>query len=650
MDDKRKLMEEKAALLNRAAKAYYQEDREIISNVEYDRIYDELLELEKETGIVLAQSPTAKVGYEAVDSLPKEKHPEPMLSLDKTKETSALREWLGDKEGLLSWKLDGLTIVLTYDDGKLVKAVTRGDGITGEVITNNAKVFDNIPLTVPERRRLVIRGEAVISYADFEEINRTIGDADARYKNPRNLCSGTVRQLNNRITAERHVRFYAFYLAQGPEFERREEEMEFMRGQGFETVEYVKTDASRIEDDVAGFEKRIAQLPVPSDGLVLIYDDIAYGRSLGSTAKFPRDSIAFKWKDEMCPTHLVQVIWNASRTGLINPIAVFEPVELEGTTVSRASVHNVSIVKELKLGKGDEILVYKANMIIPQIAENLTGSGTIEPPEECPVCGAKTYIENDNGVETLRCPDPECPAKRIKSFSHFVSRNAMNVEGLSEATLEKLVDEGMIKDLPDVFMLDRYRDRIIGMDGFGEKSYENMQKSIEKASHTTPARLLMALGVPNIGQANARMIAAHCENKWDRIENLTEDELESIDGVGEVMARDYVGFFSDEKNREMTDRLKKLIDIDESFGPSGGRLEGMTFVITGKLTGYENRDELKALIESEGGKVASSVSSKTDYLINNDPASSSSKNRKAAELGVPIINEDAFNDMLGGRS
>lgn len=650
MDDKRKLMEEKAALLNRAAKAYYQEDREIISNVEYDRIYDELLELEKKTGIVLAQSPTAKVGYEAVDSLPKEKHPEPMLSLDKTKDTSALKEWLGDKEGLLSWKLDGLTIVLTYDDGKLVKAVTRGDGITGEVITNNAKVFDNIPLTVPERRRLVIRGEAVISYADFEEINRTIGDADARYKNPRNLCSGTVRQLNNRITAERHVRFYAFYLAQGPEFERREEEMEFMRGQGFETVEYVKTDASRIEGDVAGFEERIAQLPVPSDGLVLIYDDIAYGRSLGSTAKFPRDSIAFKWKDEMCPTHLVQVIWNASRTGLINPIAVFEPVELEGTTVSRASVHNVSIVKELKLGDGDELLVYKANMIIPQIAENLTESGTIEPPEKCPVCGAKTYIENDNGVETLRCPDPECPAKKIKSFSHFVSRNAMNVEGLSEATLEKLVDEGMIKDLPDVFMLDRYRDRIIGMDGFGEKSYENLQKSIEKASHTTPARLLMALGVPNIGQANARMIAAHCENKWDRIENLTEDELESIDGVGEVMARDYVGFFSDEKNREMTDRLKKLIDIDESFGPSGGRLEGMTFVITGKLTGYENRDELKALIESEGGKVASSVSSKTDYLINNDPASSSSKNRKAAELGVPIINEDAFNDMLGGRS
>ena len=453
MDDKRRLMEEKAALLNEASKAYYQDDREIMSNQEYDRIYDELEALEKETGIVLASSPTAKVGYAAVDTLPKERHPQPMLSLDKTKDTQALKEWLGDKQGLLSWKLDGLTIVLTYSSGKLEKAVTRGDGTVGEVITNNAKVFDNIPLVIPEKGEVVIRGEAVISYKDFEDINRTIGDADAKYKNPRNLCSGTVRQLNNEITAKRHVKFYGFHLAGGGSFTTRREQMEFMKSQGFETVEYVLTDAGKIEEDVARFEKNIENLPVPSDGLVLIYDDIAYGESLGSTAKFPRDSIAFKWKDEMKTTRLREILWNVSRTGLINPIAIFEPVQLEGTTVSRASVHNLSIVRELKLGIGDEIKVYKANMIIPQIAENLTESGPAEPPRNCPVCGSKTYIEKDNGVETLHCPNPDCPAKKIKAFSHFVSRNAMNIEGLSEATLEKFIDEAMIKSFADVFRL-----------------------------------------------------------------------------------------------------------------------------------------------------------------------------------------------------
>ena len=647
MDDKRRLMEEKAALLNEASKAYYQDDREIMSNQEYDRIYDELEALEKETGIVLASSPTAKVGYAAVDTLPKERHPQPMLSLDKTKDTQALKEWLGDKQGLLSWKLDGLTIVLTYSSGKLEKAVTRGDGTVGEVITNNAKVFDNIPLVIPEKGEVVIRGEAVISYKDFEDINRTIGDADAKYKNPRNLCSGTVRQLNNEITAKRHVKFYGFHLAGGGSFTTRREQMEFMKSQGFETVEYVLTDAGKIEEDVARFEKNIENLPVPSDGLVLIYDDIAYGESLGSTAKFPRDSIAFKWKDEMKTTRLREILWNVSRTGLINPIAIFEPVQLEGTTVSRASVHNLSIVRELKLGIGDEIKVYKANMIIPQIAENLTESGPSEPPRNCPVCGSKTYIEKDNGVETLHCPNPDCPAKKIKAFSHFVSRNAMNIEGLSEATLEKFIDEAMIKSFADVFRLSRYKDRIIAMEGFGEKSYERLANAVKKASKTTPARLLLALGIPNIGAANARMISEFCENKWDRISNLNTDELLSVDGIGEIMAEEYTAFFSDDKNKQEIDELLKEITLDESYlSKSGGRLEGLGFVVTGTLKHFENREKLKELIAEEGGKVSSAVSKKTDYLINNDADSSSSKNKKAAELGIPVISEDEFLKLL----
>ncbi len=648
MEEKRKLMEEKAAYLNKAARAYYQESRELISNREYDKIYDELQALEEETGIVLANSPTVHVGYEVISSLPKERHPSPMLSLDKTKDVGALKGWLDDKEGLLSWKLDGLTIVLTYQDGRLAKAVTRGDGITGEVITSNARVFDNIPLRIPRTEELVVRGEAVITYADFEEINRTIGDADAKYKNPRNLCSGTVRQLNNEITAQRHVKFYAFSLAAGGEECRtRDEQLELLRRQGFETVEYVKVTRETIADAVAEFERRIADFPVPSDGLVLIYDDIAYGRSLGSTAKFPRDSIAFKWMDEQRETKLQDVLWNVSRTGLINPIAVFEPVELEGTTVSRASVHNLSIVKELALGTGDTIKVYKANMIIPQIAENLTGSGSIRPPEHCPVCGSKTEIKDENGVETLHCPSPDCPAKRIKSFTHFVSRNALNIEGLSEATLEKFIDAAMIREFADIFKLERFREQIVEMEGFGEKSFENLIAAAETASHTTPARLLYGLGIPNIGAANARMIAEACENKWQTIQNLSEEDLTAIDGIGDVMAKAYTAFFAEEENARITADLLEVLTLDETFAAKeGGALTGLTFVITGKVHHFDNRDKVKEAIAAAGGKTAGSVSSKTDYLINNDSTSASSKNKKAKELGVKIITEEEFIKML----
>lgn len=638
-------MEELVAILNDAAREYYQFDKEIMSNKEYDALYDELVALEKETGITLAGSPTVKVGYEIVSSLPKERHPSPMLSLDKTKDVQALRSWLGDKTGLLSWKLDGLTVVLTYEGGVLTKAVTRGDGVTGEVITANARVFENIPVKIPEAGETVIRGEAVISYSDFEKINEA-----ATYKNPRNLCSGSVRQLNNEITAQRHVKFYAFSLAQGGPEDAvyRHEQMEWLAGQGFETVENVSVTADTVEAAVAEYDRKIKDFDIPSDGLVLIYDDIAYGRSLGTTAKFPKDAIAFKWADEIRETTLQEIIWNASRTGLINPIAVFEPVELEGTTVSRASVHNLSIVEELKLGAGDTITVYKANMIIPQIAENLTKSGTIAPPAVCPVCGAPTEIHDENGVRTLHCPNPNCPAKMVKSFTHFVSRNAMNIEGLSEATLEKFIDEALIKKFADIFRMEVLRDKIVNMEGFGEKSFENLLESAEKASHTTPERLLYALGIPNIGAANAKMIARACGNKWEQIQNLTEEQLSSIDGIGDIMAKAYVDFFAAEENRETVADLLSVLTIDESFEEQQeSAISGKTFVITGSLEHFENRDACKAKIESLGGKTAGSVSKKTDYLINNDSTSGSSKNKKAAELGIPVITEEEFLAMIG---
>ena len=637
-------MEELVAILNDASRQYYQFDKEIMSNQEYDKLYDELVALEKETGITLSTSPTVNVGYEVVSNLPKERHPSPMLSLDKTKDVQELKAWLGDKEGLLSWKLDGLTVVLTYENGTLAKAVTRGDGVIGEVITANARVFENIPLKIPYSGQTVIRGEAVISYADFEKINEA-----ATYKNPRNLCSGSVRQLNNEITAQRHVKFFAFSLAVGgeEEFALRSQQMAWLSQQGFETVKNIPVTADTIEDAVKEFDQEIADFEIPSDGLVLIFDDIAYGRSLGTTAKFPRDAIAFKWQDELKETTLQEIIWNASRTGLINPIAVFEPVELEGTTVSRASVHNLSIVEELKLGVGDTISVYKANMIIPQIAENLTKSGTITAPDKCPVCGADTQVHDENGVKTLHCPNPKCPAKMVKAFTHFVSRNAMNIEGLSEATLEKLIDEAMIVKFADIFMMDKWRDKMISMEGFGEKSFENLLKAADAASHTIPSRLLYALGIPNIGVANARMISKACKNKWAKIQNLTVEELLSIDGIGDIMAKAYVEYFENEENKQRVAELLDVLTIDESFEEQqASAISGKTFVITGSLTHFENRDACKEKIESLGGKTAGSVSKKTDYIINNDSTSGSSKNKKARDLGIPVITEEEFLAMI----
>ena len=645
-----KKMKELGEKLREASRAYYQEDREIMSNVEYDALYDTLSALEKETGIVLADSPTVNVGYEAVEQLPKEEHERPMLSLDKTKERVALREFIGEHSTLLSWKLDGLTIVLTYENGELIKAVTRGNGIVGEVITNNARVFKNIPLKISFKGRLVLRGEAIITYSDFEKINETIGDADAKYKNPRNLCSGSVRQLNNEITAKRNVRFYAFSLvsAEGVDFRNsREVQFRWLNEQGFEVVEYRKVTAETLDEAMDYFAEAVTTNDFPSDGLVALYDDIAYGESLGTTAKFPRNAMAFKWADEMRDTRLLEIEWSPSRTGLINPVAIFEPVELEGTTVSRASVHNISIMKELKLGIGDTIRVYKANMIIPQIAENLTGSGNAPIPHTCPACGQETVVKKENDVECLFCVNPGCPAKKIKSFGLFTSRDAMNIDGLSEATLEKFIARGFIHDFGDIFEISRYKDEIVEMEGFGQKSYDNLMESLERAKETTLPRVIYSLGIANIGLANAKVICRHFDNDLDRIRHASLEEVSDIDTIGPVIAGNLVAYFRDEDNDRRLDHLMSFLHIQEDSPKQEQIFEGMNFVITGSLVHFGNRSEAKELIESLGGKVTGSVTKKTNYLINNDIQSNSSKNKKARELGIPILSEEDFRKLAG---
>lgn len=644
--DQMERMKELADRLREAAKAYYQEDRELMSNLEYDRLYDELEALEKETGVVLAGSPTVTVGYEAVDELPKERHETPMLSLDKTKEVEAFAEFAGEHEVLISWKLDGLTVVLTYQDGQLSKAVTRGNGEVGEVITNNARVFRNVPLSIPHRGEVILRGEAVIRYSDFERINAEIAEESAKYKNPRNLCSGSVRQLNNEITAKRNVYFYAFALvrADGVDFENsREQQFLWLRKQGFDVVEYKKVTGAGVSQAVQEFSEAVAGNDFPSDGLVSIYNDIAYGESLGRTAKFPRDSYAFKWQDELRATRLQEIEWSPSRTGLINPVAVFEPVELEGTTVSRASVHNVSILKALKLGIGDTITVYKANMIIPQIAENLTGSGTVEIPDKCPVCGGPAKIQKVNEVEALYCINPDCQAKKLKAFTLFVSRDAMNIDGLSEMTLEKFIGSGYVREYADLFHLDRYRDEIVGMEGFGERSCRKLTDSLEKARHTTLPRLVYSLGIPNIGAANAKVLCKEYDYDLARLRAAKAEELSEIPGVGGVIGASVEEYFADEEHNRWLDDLLKELDIQvEAVDESKLTLNGKVFVITGSLKQFGNRNELKNLIETKGGKVTGSVTSRTNYLINNDTMSASSKNRKAKELGVEIISEQDF--------
>ena len=643
--DKSERIKDLVELLNKANKAYYQEANEIMTNFEYDKLYDELVGLEKETGMVLSNSPTVNVGYQVVSQLPKEQHNSPMLSLDKTKEVGALADFAGDRKCLLSWKMDGLTVVLTYENGELVKAVTRGNGLVGEVITNNAKTFKNIPISIPYKGRLTLRGEAIIKYSDFEQINREIEDADSKYKNPRNLCSGSVRQLNSQVTAERNVNFVAFALinADDVDFDNSiEQQYKWMESQGFQVVEYRVVTRNSMEDAVKYFAGKIQTYDYPSDGLVLMFDDIEYGLSLGTTAKFPRNGIAFKWEDEQAETTLEYIEWSPSRTGLINPVAVFKPVELEGTTVTRASVHNISIMEELKLGDGDTIKVYKANMIIPQISENVTKSGKCIIPEICPACGERTEIKNDNGEKTLYCPNKQCPAKHVKLYSLFVSRNAMNIDGLSEETLEKFIDAGYIHEFADIFNLSRYQKEIVETPGFGQKSYDNLIDSLNKAREVELHALLYSLGIPNIGVANAKLICKYFNNDIEKITHATAEELVKIDGIGDKMAVKFVEYFSDKENIKKFNNLLNELTIIKEENNEEQNMAGLNFVVTGSVERFANRNEVKDYIEKRGGKVTGSVTSKTNYLINNDLLSNSSKNKKAKELGIEIINEEQF--------
>ena len=661
--DKRKRIEELVELLNQAGKAYYQEGKEIISNLEYDKAYDELVRLEEETGIVLSASPTQNVGYSVATALPKEEHASPMLSLDKTKSVETLQSFLGEQKGILSWKLDGLTVVMTYEKGELVKAVTRGNGRIGEIVTENAKRFRNLPLRIPFKGRLVLRGEALSRYSDFAKINEEIPEEGAKYKNPRNLCSGSVRQLDPKITWERRVYFFPFTLVSVEEGEDRssresgglpdfhnshEAEFEFLEQQGFQVVGRRTGNKEELPGAVSDFSEQVKKNDFPSDGLVLLMDDISYGKSLGTTAKFPRNALAFKWEDEEEKTILREVEWSPSRTGLINPVAIFDPVELEGTVVSRASLHNISYLEDLKLGIGDEITVYKANMIIPQIGENLTKSGQLPIPEHCPACHEETKIVQDKEAKMLYCENPHCPAKRIKQFALFVSRDALNIEGLSEMTLEKFIGKGFIQEFPDLFSLEEHKEEIIAMEGFGQKSYDKLMENAEKARETSLARLLYGLGIGGIGASNARVLSEAFHDDAEALSRAELSEVVSIKGIGPILGESIVRYFKEEENCRLFRKLLSILHLHKEVRVENVLLSGKVFVITGSLVHFQNRKELEEEIRKAGASTASSVSKNTSYLINNDKNSTSSKNKKAQELGIPILSEEDFLKLLQG--
>ena len=661
--DKRKRIEELVELLNQAGKAYYQEGKEIISNLEYDKAYDELVRLEEETGIVLSASPTQNVGYSVATALPKEEHASPMLSLDKTKSVETLQSFLGEQKGILSWKLDGLTVVMTYEKGELVKAVTRGNGRIGEIVTENAKRFRNLPLRIPFKGRLVLRGEALIRYSDFAKINEEIPEEGAKYKNPRNLCSGSVRQLDSKITWERRVYFFPFTLVSVEEGEdgasresgglpdfhnSHEAEFEFLEQQGFQVVGRRAVNKEELPGAVSDFSEQVKKNDFPSDGLVLLMDDISHGKSLGTTAKFPRNALAFKWEDEEEKTILREVEWSPSRTGLINPVAIFDPVELEGTVVGRASLHNISYLEDLKLGIGDEITVYKANMIIPQIGENLTKSGQLPIPEHCPACHEETKIVQDKEAKMLYCENPHCPAKRIKQFALFVSRDALNIEGLSEMTLEKFIGKGFIQEFPDLFSLEEHKEEIIAMEGFGQKSYDKLIENAEKARETSLARLLYGLGIGGIGASNARVLSEAFHEDAEELSRAELNEVVSIKGIGPILGESIVRYFKEEENCRLFRKLLSILHLHKEERAENAFLSGKVFVITGSLVHFQNRKELEEEIRKAGASTASSVSKNTSYLINNDKNSTSSKNKKAQELGIPILSEEDFLRLLRG--
>lgn len=637
------------SLIDKYRNEYYNEDREEVDNKEYDRLKDELDELERKAGFVLSNSPSLKVGCEVTSKLPKYTFKKPMLSLSKTKEVSGLQQFLSDKDGILSWKMDGLTVVVAYNNGELVSAITRGNGEIGEVITQNAKHFRNLPLRIPYKGKLVLRGEAVMTYSDFERINKgLVTSGDELKKNPRNLCSGTVRSVDSSVTKNRGVYWYAFELVSADcEIPNDiDKQFKWLNNNGFDTVQFMVVNSSNVVQAVMQFESIVEskKLDIPTDGLVLTYRDKKYGESLGVRAKSPRHSIAFKWEDEAVETKVIDIEWSPSRNGLITPVAIFEPVDIEGSTVSRASLHNVSIFAEKQLGYGDRIKVYKANMIIPQVLDNLDRTATCQIPGQCPCCGEPTVLHQDpkSGVYTLWCENSECAAKGTRSFEHFVARDAMNIDGVSTSTLNTLIECRIISDYASIYHINEHADEIINLEGFGYTSFMNIVNAVEKSRNVKPANLIYALGIPNIGLTTAKLICKHFGNDLVKTVTASYNDLINIDGIGDTIADSFTAYFADKNNAEAFVRLTKELNIIQEAVSNNTEMNGITICVTGDVHIFKNRRAIKDIVENLGGKLTGSVSKSTSYLVTNDTTSGSRKNKAAQEYGIPILTEQQF--------
>ncbi len=648
MEDYKSRCKELVRRLNEASEAYYNGGEEIMSNYEWDAMFDELLSLEAETGYALPDSPTQNTGYEENNG-EREAHEFPALSLAKTKQVSELIKWAEEREVWLSWKLDGLTLVLTYDGGKLTRILTRGNGVTGTNITYLKNSIKGFPLKIKYKGHLVVRGEAVISYSDFALINDTIEDDDEKYANPRNLASGTLSLDDAEKVKERRVRFHAFTLVHLEDnIVSWGERMEFLEKEGFMVVDREKTDAAGIADVVERWTKRVenGEMDLPVDGLVICYDDTDYAASGSVTGHHAaKAGYAFKWQDVSAFSELLYVEWSCAAS-TISPVAVFTPVQLEGTTVSRASLCNISEMERLGIGETCTLEVIKANKIIPKCIAVKEASGTFTVPEKCPVCGAQTEIRTSpkSKTRTLHCTNPDCSAKHVKKFTRFVSKTGMDIDGLSIQTMLKFMNEGFLKEFQDIYHLSEHAEEIRQMEGFGEKSCENMMKAIEKSRQANPVNFIYALCIPMMGIDAGKKIIANggFEGFLERLEQ--KKGFEDIDGIGPEKSGSALLWYENDKNRRSLEALLKEVTIEKTAEKpdTGGKCAGLTFVITGEVHHYKNRDEFKAYVEASGGKVTGSVTSKTSYLVNNDTASASSKNRKAKELGIPIISEEEF--------
>ena len=645
-------IEELVTILNKASEAYYNGQDEIMSNYEWDAMFDELTALEEETGHILSNSPTQNAGYESTSGQ-KEAHEFSALSLAKTKKVEELEKWAEDYPIWLSWKLDGLTLVITYDNGKLVKILTRGNGTIGTNITHLKNSIKGFPLEVPYKGHLVVRGEAVISYTDFAAINDMIEDEDEKYANSRNLASGTLNLDDVDEVKNRKVHFHAFTLVHMDEpMISWGDRMNFLEKMGFTVVDRELGDAKTIGSMIDKWTKRVesGKMDLPVDGLVICYDDTEYASTGSVTGHHAtRAGYAFKWQDEAVDSRLRYIEWSCA-VSTISPVAVFEPVQIEGTTVSRASLCNLSEIERLGVGKECTLSVIKANKIIPKCIAVKDAVGELEIPTECPVCRAATRIHTSaSGTKTLHCTNPDCTAKNVKKFSRFVSKNGMDIEGLSVQTMLRFINEGFIREFADIYKLSQHFATISELEGFGEKSCENMNKAIEKSRNVHPVNFIFAICIPMIGTDAAKKIVntVGFDGFLERMEQSIG--FEDIDGIGGEKSNSILQWYANDTNQNALEHLLQVVEIQkvEKKNTENGTCNGLTFVITGDVHQFKNRDEFKVYVESQGGKVAGSVSGKTNYLVNNDVESTSSKNKKAKDLGIPIISEDTFVEMFG---